>query len=237
MHLVWYYDQIFIKPIPKYLLSFAFWQYLEHESAELKEAAVGFMRTYTYLLRYESDFNIAKEKGLIPQNEALEDGEDLITWDGLAKLVSFFDSFGDEAVSPRYGYGELRLTRLNFFARIFLRKLTYHHINAQWGPFFNGFFTPFIVVFAFMTLILNAMQVQLAVQAIDNIDPRWVTFVHFSEAFVVIALVFTAFIVGLAVLIMGTMFVHDQWFAQRICRQKKKDPSGHSWKQKKSGVI
>lgn len=237
MHLVWHYNQIFIKPVPKYLLSYAFWQYLAVQPAEFREAAIGFMRTYSYLVRYETDFSIAREKGLIPENTSSSDGKDLITWDSFARLVASFDKFDDEAVSPRYSYGELRLTRLNFYSRIFLRKLTYHHIEAQWGTFLNSFLTPFIIVFVIVASILNAMQAEWAVQGIDDIDPRWVSFANLSKWFCVIILALVAFVVFLVMFLVVIMFLHDLYFASRIITEKKRDPHGESWRTRKSGVV
>ena len=112
-------------------MSYAFWQYLTVQHVEYRQAAIGFMRTYSYLVRYEADFSIAKERGLIPKSTMSNDKDNIVSWDAFARLIASFDRFGDEAVSPRYSYGELRLTRLNFYPRIFLRKLTYHHIEAQ----------------------------------------------------------------------------------------------------------
>ncbi|TVY85511.1 hypothetical protein LSUE1_G004892 [Lachnellula suecica] len=80
LHLVWYYDRIFIKPLPKYLLSLDFWDiYLksqypllgpEHEI--IKRSALGLLRSYRYLVQYESDFYIAQEKHLIPSTATWE---------------------------------------------------------------------------------------------------------------------------------------------------------------------
>ena len=131
LHLVWYYDRIFIKPIPGYLLSWAFWSYLITQPVEVQKAAVGFMRSYSYLVYSETDFILALEKGLIPNTAPTVTGKDRFTWDSFARLITSFEDLSDDDVSPRYRYGELRLSRLNFYSRIFLRKLTFHHIDAQ----------------------------------------------------------------------------------------------------------
>ena len=55
LHLVWYYDRVFIKPLPGYLLSHAFWQFLQAQDPSLYLAALGFMRTYSYLVRSKTD--------------------------------------------------------------------------------------------------------------------------------------------------------------------------------------
>jgi len=133
LHLVWFYDQVFIKPIPRYLLSYTFWQYLVTQPDVLQQSVIGFLRTYSHLIRYESDYRIAmrEEYGLIPK----DDGEERIMWERFAIFIGWFDKVADDCVNPRYHYGELRLTRLNFYTRIFLGKLIFHYIHSQWRIF------------------------------------------------------------------------------------------------------
>ena len=72
LHLVWIHDRIFIKPIPRYLLSHAFWEtHLDRKpgplcdgGSNLRAAATGFLRSYRYLIRHESDFCIAQQDHL-----------------------------------------------------------------------------------------------------------------------------------------------------------------------------
>lgn len=237
LHLVWYYHHVYIKPLPKYLLSYAFWQYLATLPTDMQQAAIGFMRTYSYLIRHESDFLLGQEKGLIPKNDPSKDQERLISFDSFAKLISPFDSFGDEMVSPRYSYGELRLTRLNFYSRIFLRKLTYHHIDAQWGSFFGSAIAPFAVIFIIITVVLNAMQVELAVWSNNDIEPSWAAFINVSKWFCVVILLFTLLVILFVLFLVVLLFIHDTWFALRILREKKKNPQGGTWSTRKSGVV
>ena len=77
LHLVWIYDRVFIKPLPRYLLSYTFWS--EHMSNEkstlwgsneeeqetctrIRISALGFLRTYYHLIQHESDFEIARHE-------------------------------------------------------------------------------------------------------------------------------------------------------------------------------
>jgi len=75
LHCTWIYDRVFLKPIPAYLLSWRFWQhFLVSENSAIPSverkavcgAALGFLRTYSCLLRHESDFRIAVSNYLIP---------------------------------------------------------------------------------------------------------------------------------------------------------------------------
>ncbi|THX88878.1 hypothetical protein D6D08_03931 [Aureobasidium pullulans] len=116
LHLVWRHDCIYIKPVPKYLLSHVFWNdflmveptAMPSDRCKIVAAALGFLRSYFYLIQHESDLRIA-------QREQLQLVPKTVTWE---KFCSFSDSFGaisDDEVSERYQYGELRLTRLNLW--------------------------------------------------------------------------------------------------------------------------
>ncbi|KAF2663511.1 hypothetical protein BT63DRAFT_418977 [Microthyrium microscopicum] len=217
LHLVWYYDRVFVKPIPPYLLSSAFWEYMRQTDKDLWQSAAGFMRTYAHLIKYEVDFRKAQSKklGLIPA----DDGKDTITYERFSRFIAPFADLPDDQVAQRYHYGEMRLTRLNWFARIFLGKLTYHHIHAQWHDYFGRFLAPFLTVFAMCSMILAATQVILSVERAPEITGGWQKFatvaLWFSVLVIVLVMVLFAFIVALA----AFMFIHDQLFAWKVRRR------------------
>ena len=80
--------------------------------------ALGFMRTYFYLIRYELDFRKATspELGLIPtlcyedQNQTQPIA---LTFETFSRFLSQFEKISDDDVSPRYSHGQLRLARVN----------------------------------------------------------------------------------------------------------------------------
>ena len=119
LHIVWIYNRIFIKPIPYYLLSHAFWEcYLLDPASPLgeyrdlvKRSALGYLRTWIWLIKYESDFVMAQESkpALIPRN---------VTWYQFSAFLEQISVIADEEVTQRYHYGELRLTRLNFYGKV-----------------------------------------------------------------------------------------------------------------------
>ncbi|KAL8819764.1 MAG: hypothetical protein Q9191_007662 [Dirinaria sp. TL-2023a] len=195
------------------------------------------MRSYSYLVYSGIDFKLAVEKGLLPSDTRTAAGEDKITWNSFARLIASFEKYGDEDVSPRYHYGELRLSRLNFYSRIFLGKLTFHHIDAQWGAFLNRAIAPFIVVFAVVAVILNAMQVELAVQNCNKVQSSWAKFANASKWLAVVVLIFVMLVIVFISVLITFMFFHDLWFAKNVMRGKKKNLPGTSWKTKKSGVV
>ncbi|KAL8746077.1 MAG: hypothetical protein Q9190_001862 [Brigantiaea leucoxantha] len=217
-------------------MSQAFWQYLATRPANMREAAIGFMRTYCHLVHHETDYRIALEKGLIPNDASTGGGNNPISWDAFAKLIASFDGFDDSSVSPRYQYGELRLSRLNFYSRIFLRKLTFHHIEAQWGQFVGSAVAPFIIMFAILAVILNAMQVELAVQAQGSTKSSWITFANVSKWVAVLILVFVMLVILFITVLVATLFFHDIWFARSIIHDKKTSRDT-SWESRKSGVV
>jgi hypothetical protein len=218
LHLVWSYDRIFIKPIPRYLLSHAFWEYVQTND-KLCQAVGGFLRTYSYLIRYETDFRLASSDALslIPA----DDGTEQITFERFAKFIAPFAQLEDSSVNPRYHYGELRLTRLNFCARLFLKKLTFHHIDAQWGSYLGRFFGPILSIFAVFSVILSAMQVELAVQSSPPVLDHWSAFSDASRWFSIVTVISAAIGILLLSVLILFMFVHDIWFARTVLHQKK----------------
>lgn len=172
LHLVWIDNRIFIKPLPHYILSHAFWEaYLLKGYAEVKldqqervrRAALGYLRTYFYLIRYQSDFRIAKDEGLclVPSG---------ITWTQFCDFSSEFDKIEDDEVSTRYTYGEIRLTRLNFYAKILLRKSHFQRVEYQYAPYFARFFGPILFVFAFMSVVMSSIQVGAAIEQVSAVS-------------------------------------------------------------------
>jgi hypothetical protein len=235
LHLVWYYDRIFIKPIPRYLLSHAFWEYLRTKK-ELHQAAIGFLRTYSHLIRYERDFRLAvsDDLGLIPS----DDGEQPITFERFAKFIKPFSALDDDDVNPRHHYGELRLTRLNMCVRLFLGKVTFHHVDAQWGTYLGKWLTPMLSLFAIFSVILSAMQVELAVQNNSKDINKWDIFSDISRWFSIATILLTAMGIVFLCLLIIFMFFHDIWFAQMVLRQERgRKCQGLREVDFKSGVI
>jgi hypothetical protein len=69
LHLIRHYDTIFVKPIPPYMLSKAFWDFICEVDKDVWYASIGFLRTYYYLIQYEVDFHITLEKHLLPSTQ------------------------------------------------------------------------------------------------------------------------------------------------------------------------
>ena len=219
---------------------------------------MGFVRTYAWLVKYPCDFEIAMEKGLLsrtkPEGSKADGAGNDLTYHNFSQFIASFEELGDDEVAPRFHYGELRLTRLNMYWRLFLRGWTYHHIEAQWSTFLGSFLAPFVVLIATLTVILNAMQVELglmqvelgtgpsnsrskALVATDGMYKPWSAFMNFARWFPVGALYFVTFSVTLTSAIIVVMFVHDQYFALRIIWEKRQNLENGGWRTRKSGVV
>ncbi len=210
LHLVWVYDRVFVKPLPEYLLSHAFWEhYLVSTQSpidastrnDLVRAARGFLRSYASLVQHKSDFYLATQETarLIPEGITFPDFIDFIAQCNVS----------DELVSPRYRFGELRLMRLNFWTKVFLFKPRYHKVEWQYGAYFARFYAPILFVFAVFSLLLSAMQVVLAVQAIPASDDSWFTFAKVSRGFSVFTVVFVVCAVVALLLMVTALFANE----------------------------
>jgi len=175
LHLIWIRDRIFIKPIPIYLLSHDFWVfYFSHSSTLspskriLLESSLGFLRSYFYLIKHESDFRLALENHLIPPATSFE---------AYCKFIGNFALLQDNLVSPRFRFGELRLTRLNFWSKVFLGQFKFEEVAGQYEEYFARFYGPLLFVFALFSVLLSAMQLGLATESHPDPGRAWS---HFS---------------------------------------------------------
>jgi hypothetical protein len=197
LHLVWYYEFIFVKPVPAYFYSRAFWVYIENANEKIYRACLGFMRSYYWLIQYEIDYIEACEKYLIPKKA---NGE-FPTYEEWCEFIEPFGQVGDHYVNRRFHYGELRLTRINRAAFFFKGKLAYFHIYPQWGSFLAHILAPIITVFAVCSVVLNSMQVSLAALDAnrDTTAGAWPKFLDASLWFPVIVML------GIAVVMIASL--------------------------------
>jgi hypothetical protein len=221
LHLIWNYDRVFIKPLPKYLLSHTFWTtYLLSESSPLgskrhkiRRAALGYIRTYRHLVKYESDFSIAQDQKarLIPPE---------IDWLQFCSFVSEFDKIKDSDVSGRYHYGELRLTRLNFYGKFILHQFNFVQLHGQYGTYFGQFFGPILFVFAAISVILNSMQVEMAAEQTSGVLLE--AYVKVCHWFSIVILISTA-VISLGLVALVIYMICDEWVYALKDRYRKRN--------------
>lgn len=188
MHLTWGNGRIFIKPIPRFLLSRAFWEthlecsqgcgwaqkQKECTTKAQRSIALGFLFTYAALLSFESDFAIAKERGLLPSDL------DISRWTKWQKFVEENITLSVYRDSHRrFHYGELRLGRLN---AIYLFTRLSYYMN-QW-PNYSSFLRDQLGWLAtttiYIALVLTAMQVGLATDQLKANAPYMTAAYGFS---------------------------------------------------------
>ncbi|KAK4170506.1 hypothetical protein QBC43DRAFT_306348 [Cladorrhinum sp. PSN259] len=225
LHLVWYYNSIFIKPIPQYFYSQAFWEYLRDSDKELYQASLGFMRSYYYLIRFEVDYDLACNKHkLVPKKD---DGE-FPTYEEWCEFINPFSLVGDDHVNRRYHYGELRLSRINRTTMLFKWNLAYFHLLPQWGSFLSHILAPLITAFAVCSVILNSMQVTLAsIEVSGEMGHKvpgggWENFLHVCLYYPLIVILLIALVMGAAMAGICFMGLKDLLKGNMV-RQKKKN--------------
>lgn len=204
LHLVWMHDRIFIKPLPRYLTSYAFWRdYLGDSTSEatrenishVRKAALGHLRTYFYLVRSESDFHIAKD----PDLHLIPPG---ITWEEFCNFSADLVQISEQDVSQRYAYGEIRLTRLNFYAPFLLRKSHFQRMDYQYSEYFAHFYGPILFIVGIVSVVLSGLQVIVNVQDPNSLKGGrvlsniafWFSIAMILYAFSVIVVLFSLFI-------------------------------------------
>lgn len=221
LHLVWLHGRIFIKPIPPYLLSYNFWKAFltpgaferANRPVSVPRAARGFLRTYRHLIRYETDLLIAQKSDLrlVPDN---------VDWPSFSRFISQIEHVSDVAVSGRYQYGEIRLSRLNFYAPFLLNKFYYEQIHGQYSDFFGRLFGPVLFIFAIVSTILNSLQVGVAVDQVS--DLHWRFWWSISRWFSVISLL-GASAIACGIMLLWTWIFVDEWIFAVRCRRRRKD--------------
>ncbi|KAJ7787385.1 hypothetical protein B0H13DRAFT_2395223 [Mycena leptocephala] len=182
LHLLWYHDRVFLKPLPPYLLSAAFWDVhlipprstahssLPVDHIAFHHAAAGLIRSYAHLVHSDLDFRLAVQHGLLPAS---------VPADSFARFIARFSGLPDNAVAPRFRFGEMRLSRLNSWAPILLRRMEYVDLTRQYEEYFARYFPVLLFIFGVVSVLLGAMQVVLAVEALpEGKHGAWGVFVR-----------------------------------------------------------
>jgi hypothetical protein len=213
-----------VKPLPQYLLSYEFWRDNLCADVELHKSACGFLLSYAWLVCQESDFRIATELCLLPKGVEWQQWTTLI-----ADFLSQMDLHSLKGVSNRYRYGELRLTRLNKIYRLLLispKNLVYGYMSAStwYKSFFSRNFAWLLAVFAYLSIILSALQVGLATTSLQGSE----SFQLASYGFTVTSVVAVAVSVFAIFLVWLFLFVYHLLTVWRYNRYvSRKRAKGH----------
>lgn len=160
LHMVYHWNQIYIKPLPVWLLNPSLWNDRLCRSDQ-SPTAIGFLLSYMHLIRHESDFRIAKEKLLLPE---------ALSWK--AWLILANELRTNKAPShKRFQYGMLSLGRLNLIYRCLKFRLIKGYrpfLTVNFADFLQHNFRYFLTMFVYMTVVLSAMQVGLATKQLEH---------------------------------------------------------------------
>lgn len=222
LHLVWTArHQIFLKPVPRFLLSPDFWsahilcpgtsQYNCanqdrkdcRQRQKLTGCALGFLFSYAALVAYESDYRIACNEGLLPHE---------VTWPAWKRFTKkLLENYDYASINPRYHYGELRLGRLNKVYRYRYGHLRGYTSTASYNlyiQFFQDNLTHLAAFLGYVVIALTALQVGLAT---DRLQPSS-TFQNLSYGFTVFSIA-APILVTAAILSVFLVAFLTNWYA------------------------
>ncbi|KAL7789791.1 hypothetical protein V8C37DRAFT_411119 [Trichoderma ceciliae] len=183
LHLMWSAEgRIFIKPLPRYLLSTKFWDdnliCSEHCPCQYepttacnkrheRSIAHGLLYTYACLISSDNDFEIAVEKRLLPKGPD-QKPMPWETWKSLAR--SMLRNHDPAQMHPRFRHGELRLTRINAINRIIKLSPFEAYFNSwnDYSSFFRDNLSWIAASTVWLVLVLTAMQVGLAAEPLQG---------------------------------------------------------------------
>ncbi|KAK1762096.1 hypothetical protein QBC33DRAFT_462237 [Phialemonium atrogriseum] len=188
-HLVWHRNRLFLKPLPDFLVCHSFWEQHLCRDTGLHRSACGLLLSYACLISYQADFGIAQKHSLLP---------DGLTYHAWAEFMKDFLSHINlpvtsyDQVDVRYYYGELRYSRLDLLSRLAaiitgsFKDFVYGFMSTStwYQAFFEHNFGWLLGVFAFFTVILSALQVGLATDALQGSQ----AFQSFSEVVAIASL-------------------------------------------------
>jgi len=217
LHLVWTSKRIFLKPLPRYLLSDTFYK-LFLDLPHPHGLALGLLQSYLALVPTELDFDLARDAHLFPSGYKWED------WRALTRRV-LDDYPGDSVydhVPVRYRYGELRLTRLDKIYRLRHGELLHGYSNLT-GPnsYVDFFVANHIVVTAaivYVIVVLTAMQVGLAIDGLRNAN----LFQRACYGFSIFAMVAPIFVMGSVVAIFVVAFFANWCWTATVHRAERR---------------
>ncbi|KAK8182135.1 hypothetical protein BC567DRAFT_158383 [Phyllosticta citribraziliensis] len=224
LHLVWHDKRIFIKPIPPFLLSSAFWKACfakdartegeDLEAENIHRSLLGFMRSYRFLIQYPSDFALAVQKGLVPPKI------------DFASFIRFMEDFDvdDADVSRRFQYGDLRLGRLNFWAKFVLGEFSFFKAYGNYDAYFGRFYGPLLFIFGLLTIMINAIQLGFESRdGLGTIHDNWRPLYRVGEG-VCVAILLVICIIAISLLALFVfMGLRETIFALRHLAKRRKD--------------
>lgn len=175
LHLISDENNLFIKPIPYYLLNTNDLLKNSDVGSESLNYYLGFLSTYHAMVRHPSDLFIANELHLFPIGVSLAWSEWLDCRQKIEKLLDAHVATQTDTDQPRrngevhftrwhfgnrYDYGELRLGRLDKIMALLRFKHRYKRLEIDYSTFSLSFISMLtFLAFAFISIALSFSQV------------------------------------------------------------------------------
>ncbi|KAK3614247.1 hypothetical protein LTR22_027849 [Elasticomyces elasticus] len=129
LHLIWFEKTIYVKRLEDNLMNWRYFSEVICGNEMVHQAATGFLLSYTFLIQYPSDLDIAKVSGLINKE---------ISWRSWQDFRSnVLHQLTNRDIHDRFEYGELRLGRLNQIYRVKRLGLTYFTVYRDYSSYFG----------------------------------------------------------------------------------------------------
>ena len=203
---------IFIKPLSDCPVKATFLKDIICHDKDLYGLATGFLYSYCRLIESPLDLALAQKLKLLNEN---------ITWERWYSVTTaVIPKIRLEDVNKRWRYGQLRLGQINLIWKAIDHGLAYFTTHKEYATYFNQYFKFFITVFACLAIILQAMQI---IVAIKEKSGRWDTICYgFSLATLIavvaslayVLLMFFFLVIYNAVI---TMMAHNK---ASLCKEK-----------------
>lgn len=212
LHLVWTSKKMFVKPLPRYIVSKDFYKRnsIRPSPESIGGLALGLLHSYIALVPTELDFALACDAKLFHEGYTWKDWKDLT---GCIHQDHPAESGHDTIyryIPRRYVHGELRLSRLDYLYRCFQRSWLHGYSPATSKTRYVDFFTDnlaFITVATvYVALVLSAMQV-----GFETDLTKHESFKKASYGFTIFAIFSPVIAVGAIVTVVLLVFMANLW--------------------------
>jgi hypothetical protein len=207
LHLVWTYQTLYVKALPRYLVSKAFFEQrlsLPHPCGP----ALGLLFTYMALVPSELDFALAHDLHLPPTDYKWEE------WKRLTRQISdrYPKGMIYAFVPGRYCYGELRLSRLgSMYHWNSLRGYSPLTNTKRYSDSFAENLTTIAAATLYMAVVLTAMQVGLGTDLLMENHSFQRACYGFAVFAIISPVIAFGTVVGVSVFVLPLMLVAEVW--------------------------
>lgn len=218
LHLLKFSDNLLLRPLPEWILSYDFWNRHICPHPSLHRSACGFLLSYVWLITTPLDLIFAHQHHLLPG---------FITWHWWKSFVADFYQHVDintlHQVNPRYRFGELRLNRINTIYRI--RYFSTHFVRGylygfnRYAVYFQRNFSWLLSLFVLFSLVLSAMQVGVSLSVLQ----RNSVFLRGSYGFVVLSMVCVASVLAILTMVFAFVFLFNMVAAIDHVRRERRE--------------